>query len=182
MILLPTADGLCQQSGRRKNQPFFQFGFTLIELMMTIAVLAVLVTLAAPSFDSAILNGKLTSFANNFLASTRLARSEAIKRNAPVTLCRSNDGATCATSGGWEQGWIIVSGTTVILQQAALTSGYLLAGNAYSIAFLPDGTSATPATLKLCRSTPSPGSQDREIKISATGHASVRTTNTGVCS
>ncbi|MGH6627967.1 MAG: GspH/FimT family pseudopilin [Burkholderiaceae bacterium] len=157
-------------------------GFTLVELLTTVAVLAVLLMVAAPSFNEAILSNKLASFSNNFVASAQLARSEAIKRNATVTLCRSADGATCATSGGWQQGWIVMTGTTVIQQQAALSSDYLLTGDVYSVAFQSSGAGATSATLKLCRATPSPGGQEREIKISATGRASVGTTHTGTCS
>ena len=156
-------------------------GFTLIELMVTASILVILTLVAAPSFNEAFLSNKLASYANNFVASAHLARSEAIKRNATVTLCRSADAATCATTGGWQQGWIVKSGTTVVQQQAALSSDYLLTGNVYSVAFQASGAGANSATLKLCRATPSPGSQDREIKIDATGRTSVNKTATGTC-
>lgn len=156
-------------------------GFTLIELMVTASILVILTLVAAPSFNDAFLSNKLASYANNFVASAHLARSEAIKRNATVTLCRSADAATCATTGGWQQGWIVKSGTTVVQQQAALSSDYLFTGNVYSVAFQASGAGANSATLKLCRATPSPGSQDREIKIDATGRTSVKKTATGTC-
>lgn len=156
-------------------------GFTLIELMVTIAILGILAMMAVPSFNEAILSNKLTSYANNFVTSATLARSEAIKRNAAVTLCPSADGSTCAASGGWQQGWIILGGTTVIQHQQALSADYGLTGDVNSIAFQSVGAGATSATLKLCRATPSPGGQERTITVSATGRPSVSTTRTGTC-
>ena len=82
-------------------------GFTLIELMVTITVLAILTTVALPSFNSALISYRLTTISNTFVASAQLARSEAIKRNSRVTMCKSADGTTCTTTGGWQQGWIL---------------------------------------------------------------------------
>lgn len=172
-------------------KPSIQRGFTLIELMVTVAILAILAMLAAPSFNDAILSNRLTSFANNFVASATLARGEAIKRNAAVKLCRSSDGVACASSGGWQQGWIVfndqdddgtLDGTeTLIQRQQALATDYSFTGNVYVIAFQSVGVGATNATLKLCRATPSAGSQEREVAVSATGRVSVTKKTTGVC-
>ena len=162
-----------------------------IELMVAVAILGILAAVAAPSFNEAILSNKLASFANNFVASAQLARGEAIKRNSPVTLCRSADGLACASSGGWQQGWIVfndidsngvLNGTeTLIQRQQALSADYRLTGSVYSIAFQSSGAGATPVTLKLCRATPSPGGQERAITVGTTGRTSVSTTRTGVC-
>ena len=89
-------------------------GFTLIEMMTAILILAILVGLAVPSFNNASLSGKLTGFANDLLASSQLARSEAIKRNVAVTMCASSDGSTCDDPEGWETGWIVVADPGVL--------------------------------------------------------------------
>jgi type IV fimbrial biogenesis protein FimT len=137
------------------------------------------------------LSNKLNAGANNFVASAQLARSEAIKRNSTVRLCRSTDGLSCATSGNWKQGWIVFhdvnnngtvdSGDTVIQVQEALSSDYSLTGDSYSLTFQSIGAGSNAATLTLCKASPSPGSQEREIKISATGRTSVTATRTGLC-
>ncbi len=150
-----------------------QQGFTLIELMVTIMVMAIILMVAVPSFNEATLGSKLGSLANNFVASVQLARSEAIKRNAAVTLCASSDGSTC--TGAWKDGWIVRAGTTVIYTQAPLPRGFLLSesGGATSLVFQPTGVGATSATLTLCRATPTVGSQKRTIDVSLTGRPSV---------
>lgn len=153
----------------------------MIELMVAVAVLAILAMVAVPSFSDAILSNKLASYANRFVGSAMLARGEAIKRNADVTLCRSSDGATCAAAGGWEQGWVVLTGATVIQFEPALSVDYRLTGDVNSIVFQSIGSGATPATLKLCRATPSPGRQERQIRVSATGRTSVSVINTAIC-
>jgi len=73
-----------------------QTGFTLIELMFTIVVLAVLLGIGVPNFRDFVRNSRMTSAANDLLADLNLARSEAVKRRVPVTLCKSTDGTSCS--------------------------------------------------------------------------------------
>lgn len=88
-------------------------GFTLIELLIAIAIVAVLVKLAAPSFVLMIRSNNMASTVNTFLADLRFARSEAIRRGGGVVMCRSDNpeasAPTCGTGStvGWESGWII---------------------------------------------------------------------------
>ncbi len=82
-------------------------GFTLIELMITVAIAAIVMAIGIPSFRETIRQNRLTTYNNQFIATLNLTRSEAIKRGTRVTLCKSADGATCATAEGYEQGWIV---------------------------------------------------------------------------
>lgn len=179
--------GLMMQPGRRgraTSDRWSQGGFTLIELMVTISVMAILLMIAVPSFNEVTLGSKLGSFANNFVASAHQARSEAIKRNAVVSLCVSSNGTSCG-AGGWEQGWIVQAADgTVVLHQQALPAGFKMteADGKGSLGFQPSGVGSTAARLTVCRATPSAGSQERVVDISLTGRPGVTKTTTGSCS
>ena len=82
-------------------------GFTLVELMVTLAVLVILISIAIPSFMNMIQNSRSAALANSIVIALNVARSEAVKRNALVNLCPSSDGATCmAAPLDWTVGWI----------------------------------------------------------------------------
>ena len=79
-------------------------GFTLVELMVTISVLAVLLGIGVPSFRDMIEGNRITTVTNDLVSGLQFARSEAVKRGANVTLCSTNDQDTC--SGAWVDGWV----------------------------------------------------------------------------
>lgn len=82
-------------------------GFTLIEVLVTIAVLVILASLAVPSFSSVFRSNRAASEANQVLSLVMLARSEAIRRNRSVSICGSTDGATCSGEQAWDDGVIV---------------------------------------------------------------------------
>ena len=84
-------------------------GFTLIELIVTVSIAAILVSIAAPSFSSMLERNKATVAANEMVSALLLARSEALKRRNNVTVCTSVDQTTCAGTGeqDFSKGWIV---------------------------------------------------------------------------
>jgi len=81
-------------------------GFTLIELMVTVAVLIVLLVVGVPEYRRMTENNRQVAAINTMVGDLNLARTEAVKQGRTVTLCGSADGATCNTAN-WESGWIV---------------------------------------------------------------------------
>lgn len=87
-----------------------QHGFTVMELMVTSAISAILVASAMPSFRANILNNRLTTYTHRLIADVQLGRSEALRRGVPIILCPSaNPGAAvpACQNDGWTAGWIL---------------------------------------------------------------------------
>lgn len=85
-------------------------GFTLVELMVTIAVVAILLAIALPSFRHVIQRNRVATASNDLLASVAYARTTAIFRHQLVSMCPSADGISCTSAGqAFEPGWIVYS-------------------------------------------------------------------------
>jgi type IV fimbrial biogenesis protein FimT len=89
------------------RRPASAGGFTLIELMVTLAIAAIFASLAAPSLTTMIRNNRIQTEASSLVADLQLARTEAIKRGATVAVCPSSTGAACLTTDTWQSGWMI---------------------------------------------------------------------------
>ncbi len=88
-----------------------QFGFSLIELMVAVTILALLATAALPSFSEIQQKGSLSVASNELFSSLRLARSEAVKRARRVTVCKTDsafsDSPLCDGGANWQDGWLV---------------------------------------------------------------------------
>ena len=148
-----------------------QAGFTLVEIMITLGVAAILLSFGVPRFQGMMMNNRITTNTNLMIGSLNLARSEAIKRGARINVISNN-----ATD--WKDGWIIQNDVNkeVIRTVAALNASMNLVGTpvAASYQYQPNGFIGTVAEqiIIVCDSART-GEFGREITIAISGRASV---------
>lgn len=151
-------------------------GFTLIELMVAIAILAITLGVAVPNFQEFVSRNRLAAATNELISALALARSEAVKRATPVTVASSD------WSGGWQvfvdvdkDGVPPDDDDTALLRVYQLnTDGApLITGDAGFISYLPSGSSEGGSSFEVCKS-----GMERVISISNTGRVS---TTSGSC-
>lgn len=139
-------------------------GFTLIELAVTTAAIAILAGVALPSMSALVERQRASAAASSLMTHMQLARLAAVSRNRRTVLCPTPDGNACATGTDWSQGWMLFvdedgnrrpdQEDDVLRQETEPTSRHLrivsTAGR-QQLRYLPDGTSAgTNLTLSIC--------------------------------
>lgn len=166
-------------------------GFTLVELLVAIAIGAILLTIAIPGYSFLVNGSRLTVVTNDLVAALNLARSEAIKRSMRVTICTTSNAINaipaCDASASWEQGWllfvdggtagVIESGDTLLRVQDSLPSVVTITTSNYSsyVSYLSSGRSQGPnglpnGAIRVCVD-----SNRRDIIINNTGRIRLAT-------
>lgn len=158
-------------------------GFTLIELMVAIAVVSVLLAMALPSFQGTIRANRLATTTNAFIASIALARSEAIRSSRGAAVCSSANGTACG--GTWNDGWLVwtdVNGnaaidtgeTVVRYVQGNAKLSLTASGSATSIVFNGRGGATSTPTFTL-RPTSCPAGQQLTNTLTMNASGQIKT-------
>jgi len=84
-------------------------GFTLLELIVTVAIVGILFSVGMPSLKTLMQGNQLIAATNELISAIHVARSEAIKLNKRVSICASSDGSSCSDDSDWSKGWIVFS-------------------------------------------------------------------------
>jgi len=173
-------------------------GITLLELMFTVSIVAVLMAIAVPSYKYVTASNRIASEVNGLLGDMQYARAEAIKEGQWVTVCTSTNGTACAGTNAWNSGWIVFSdpnnnqtvpggATPLRVQQTFTGTDTFNADNAaVAVTFNREGFAvaspnpASPITITLHDSTSNP-KWTRCLAVQFVGMLATQTHGTGNC-
>lgn len=167
--------------------------------MVSIALLAILLAIAAPNFQGMTASSRLTSASNELLGTLQQARAQAIRTGSRVTVCKSINGTQCNTTAGvgWDRGWIVFQdttrinfdaqvedGETILTRVTAIPAGTSIGGNAAVanyVSFAADGRprlmggAVQAGTLRVCTAADSltDDTRARDVALTATGQINV---------
>lgn len=157
-----------------------QPGFTLVEMLVVIAIVAILAMMVQPSFVSLMAAKRISTDGLNFMSDLAFMRNESVRRATTVTACSSSDGATCNAGSAWTSGRIIFSDANgngvvdgsdqIIRVTPALNSSQTITVTGFSsnIQFTSTGTVQTAGTVKICNSAVA-GSNGNSLTVLAGG-------------
>lgn len=149
-VRVPVADSACAMLR----------GFTLIELIITLAIVSIIAALTAPAIGNFIDSGRMSSATNAVVTELVFTKSEAVKRSTPVTYCASSDLAKC--TGTWDAGWIVfvdtdgdgvfenADGDEVLRRSESPLNSLAVKSARSAITFQPRGTTFATNTMTLC--------------------------------
>ena len=184
-------------------------GFTMVELLIAVAIFFVLISLAIPSFRSLTAKNRLKTACNELVSTLQTARTEAIRRGIRVTVCKGAPSSnSCDNNGAWVSGWIVFVDATpgsspgiedasdIILRGGGnYSSDLVIVGNGGSngpatyVSYTPDGFPKQlgggfyAGTLRVCSKSNALSNNERafDLVINAVGRVNI-TAATGVSS
>jgi type IV fimbrial biogenesis protein FimT len=167
-------------------------GFTLVELLVVLAMGAILLAIAIPGYAFLANTNRLAAVTNDLVSAIQLARSEAVKRGMRVTVCKTGNAMApapaCDTVVGWQQGWLVFvdggtrgvidTGDMLLRVQGSAPAAVAITASNYSshISYLPSGVSQGSnglpnGTLRICVA-----GNRRDIIINSTGRPRIDST------
>lgn len=159
-----------------------QHGLTLIEMMITVAIAAILITVGTPGINNMLNQNKVIADINNLSTVARVARFSAVDEALPVIVCPTADYTNCSTN--WQQTKMVFADANadgkrniaepIIASADALTAGNTLTGLSAALTFFADGSVSQQATATICPST-GEAKQASALLISLYGRVAVAT-------
>lgn len=172
-------------------------GFTLIELMVTLAIIAVLMGIGTPSYRYITNSSRISSEINSLVGELQFARAEAIKQGLPVTVCASTNGTSCSSTNTWQGGWIVFldingnaavdTGDAILRKQASFSTldSFVADNSIGAIVFNREGfisgLSVDPVTITLKPLSATDSSWTRCLAVGRIGRLAVQKSGTGNC-
>lgn len=163
-----------------------QAGVTLIEMLVALAIAAILASMAVPSFSRFINDTRQSSTVTQLMSDLNRARSEAVKRGQRVLVCARASDTACAMNLNWQNGWLVcydenkddqcdlgsVNNPNPIVVRRAIHTNLTLTSSAAVIRFKPNGTQGSGGEAKLTLTGNWDGAQPRYVIIKPTGYVS----------
>ena len=172
--------------GMTLARPLKTRGFTLLELMVTLAVIGIVALVAIPGMRALVNHSRLTGGADNVVSAMQLARIEATRRNRSVWVCptASASSDTCSSGTTWTN-WIVVEPTNantadrVIRRDVTESGGLQFSGPSAGIRFRPSGLIDAAASVTVCMATTQPAENRRVVTVNMSGSVTTTRVNGG---
>ncbi len=158
---------------------FQQRGFTLMELLIGVSILAILLSVAVPSFSQMMRRNRLATAVNELVTALNLGRSEAYKRGLPVSVCATDSSqASCPSTPNWANGWIVFvdtngdglrTSTETIIQNYSAVNNISVTTASAAVTFNPVGVSSATSLVVKPTSCVAAAPEKRTITIATTG-------------
>lgn len=168
----------------------YHHGFTLIELMVTVAIIGIVALVAVPGMQALINSSRLNGQAGELVSALQLARSEAVRRNVRVVVCPTDGSSTsttaCSSSANWAN-WAILDLTKTVaadrvIRNATSNASVQVSGPAAGIVFGPSGLIDAQRVVTACIATTRPAENQRTLTVMVSGVVTTaKTPGGGVC-